>query len=85
MYPIDCKTMIDYAVDVEPTYMLTQREISLLQLLADGHCQKQAGLMMPNPIKRQTVKNTLAGIHAKLGAPDTLGAIVFGFRQGWLK
>ena len=63
-----------------PYEQLTQRELEVLQLAADGLSNKQiAGKLV---ISEKTVKNHTANIFSKLQANDRTQAILYALRKG---
>jgi len=64
------------ADDVAP---LSERELEVLDLLAKGHTNKEAGRELF--ISQATVKSHVENILRKLGAPDRAGAVAVGFRR----
>ncbi len=70
-------------VEVETsTCPLTERELCILSLVADGNANKQiANLLF---ISERTVKNHMTNILAKLGARDRAHAVRFGIENSWL-
>ncbi len=59
---------------------LTERELQVLQLLAQGLANKQIAVMLG--ISEHTVKFHVSGIYAKLGAASRTEAVRLGVRQG---
>jgi DNA-binding NarL/FixJ family response regulator len=59
---------------------LTERELQVLQLLAQGLANKQIALALG--ISEHTVKFHVSGIYAKLGAASRTEAVRQGVRQG---
>ena len=63
-----------------PYEVLTQRELQVLQLAADGLSNKEtAGELV---ISEKTVKNHTANIFSKLHVNDRTQAILYGLRKG---
>ncbi len=61
---------------------LTEREIEVLTLVAEGMSNKIIGTHLM--IGERTVKNHLTSIISKLGASDRTHAVVTAVRLGWL-
>jgi DNA-binding NarL/FixJ family response regulator len=61
---------------------LTERELQVLALVAEGNCNKIIGQELQ--ICERTVKNHLTGIMTKLRAYDRTHAVVTAVRLGWL-
>ena len=63
-----------------PYEELTQRELQVLQLAADGLSNKEIGARLV--ISEKTVKNHTANIFSKLQVNDRTQAVVFALRKG---
>jgi NarL family two-component system response regulator YdfI len=63
-----------------PLEALTERELQVLQLLAQGLANKQIAVVLG--ISEHTVKFHVSGIFAKLGAASRTEAVRLGVRQG---
>jgi DNA-binding NarL/FixJ family response regulator len=63
-----------------PYQQLTQRELHILQLAADGLSNKEIAAKLV--ISEKTVKNHIANIFSKLQVNDRTQAILFGLRKG---
>jgi DNA-binding NarL/FixJ family response regulator len=76
---LDLRLVADRPEDalVEP---LTDRELQVLGLLADGLANKQIGAALD--ISEHTVKFHVSSIYAKLGATNRAEAVRLGARQG---
>lgn len=61
---------------------LTEREVSVLSLVADGYSNKLVAARLG--ITERTVKNHLSTIMDKLHAMDRTHAVVTAVRLGWL-
>jgi len=61
---------------------LTDREINILTLVADGNANKQIADILF--ISERTVKNHMTNILAKLGARDRAHAVRFGIENSWI-
>ena len=61
---------------------LSQRELEVLQQVADGNSNKMIGNLLR--ISEQTVKNHLTSIMSKLQAKDRTHAVVIALRQRWI-
>jgi DNA-binding NarL/FixJ family response regulator len=59
---------------------LTEREIEVLQLLAQGLANKQIALQLG--ISEHTVKFHISGVYTKLGVTNRTAAVRLGVRQG---
>jgi DNA-binding NarL/FixJ family response regulator len=64
----------------QPIDPLTDREIEVLQLLAQGMANKQIALQLG--ISEHTVKFHISGIYTKLGATNRTAAVRLGVRRG---
>ncbi|VGO22443.1 response regulator [Pontiella sulfatireligans] len=62
---------------------LTERELEVLKLLANGSSNKEAAVALD--ISEATVKFHIIHIREKLGAADRTDAVVKGFRRGILR
>lgn len=67
-------------LDDQPVEALTERELQVLQLLAQGLANKQIAAALG--ISEHTVKFHVSGIYAKLGAASRTEAVRLGVRQG---
>lgn len=65
------------------TRQLTDRQIEILQMAAEGLTAKEIGPKVG--VSHVTVHTVLATIHLKLGVTNTCHAIATGFRNGFLK
>jgi len=63
-----------------PYEQLTQRELEVLRLAADGLSNKE--IATPLAISEKTVKNHIANIFSKLNVNDRTQAILYALRQG---
>lgn len=63
-----------------PYEQLTQRELHILQLAADGLSNKEIAAKLV--ISEKTVKNHIANIFSKLQVNDRTQAILYGLRKG---
>jgi len=72
---LDGKPMME-----SPIEPLTERELQVLQLLAQGLANKQIAAALG--ISEHTVKFHVSGIYAKLGAASRTEAVRLGVRQG---
>jgi len=63
-----------------PYEELTQRELQVLQLAADGLSNKEIAVQLV--ISEKTVKNHIANIFSKLQVNDRTQAILYAFRKG---
>ncbi len=63
-----------------PYEQLTQRELQVLQLAADGLSNKEIGQKLV--ISEKTVKNHIANIFSKLNVNDRTQAILYALRKG---
>lgn len=66
-----------------PESPLTDREIEVLNLLAEGKSNKEAAVELS--ISQQTVKNHISHIFAKLEVNDRTSAVLLAVRHGWVK
>lgn len=62
--------------------VLTDRELELLELAADGHTRVEIGRRVY--LSPETVKSHMLMIRLKLGARNIPHAVALGFRQGLL-
>jgi two-component system response regulator DegU len=67
---------------VRPECPLTDRELQILALVAEGCSNRLIGLELG--ISEQTVKNHLAKVLQRLNVPDRTAAVVLSLRNGWL-
>ena len=65
-----------------PESHLTEREMEVLTLVADGYANKLIAVRLF--ICEPTVKNHITSIMRKLKASDRTHAVVTAFRLGWL-
>lgn len=61
---------------------LTQREIAILQLIADGHANKQIASRLN--VSVETIKAHLKAIFSKLGVHDRTHAVTLAARRGYI-
>ena len=61
---------------------LTDREIQVLNYVADGKTNKQIGYIIG--VTESTVKSQVGSILRKLGANDRAHAVALAMRKGWL-
>lgn len=61
---------------------LTQKEIAILQLVADGHANKQIATRLNLSV--ETIKAHLKTIFSKLGAHDRTHAVTLAARRGYI-
>ncbi len=64
------------------TEPLTEREIEVLQCLAQGYTNKEAALHLG--VSSQTIKFHVSSIFSKLGVNNRTEAVSAGVRQGWV-
>ncbi|MDX8031402.1 response regulator transcription factor [Lentzea sp. BCCO 10_0856] len=62
---------------------LSQRELEVLELIAQGATNREAGKRLF--ISETTVKTHLLHVYAKLGVNDRAAAVAAGFSRGYLK
>jgi DNA-binding NarL/FixJ family response regulator len=77
--------LLDETVDMRPHQVpiLSEREMEVLQLLADGQSTPEiAGSMF---ISQKTVKNHLASIYEKIDARDRTHAVIRAVKMGIIK
>lgn len=60
--------------------MLTERQIEVLQLFANGHNYKGAALALD--ISPQTIKNHMCDIYSRLGVSGQMQAVMYGAYLG---
>jgi DNA-binding NarL/FixJ family response regulator len=61
---------------------LTEREVAILRLIADGHSNKEIGNTLG--LAEKTIRNTLRGIFRKLQVHDRAQAAVYAVQHGLL-
>jgi len=66
-----------------PPVQLTDREVEVLQLVAEGLSNADVGARLH--ITRLTVKSHLTRIGEVLGTGSRTAMVAFGFREGYLK
>ncbi|MFJ9554321.1 response regulator [Nocardiopsis sp. NPDC101807] len=66
----------------EPTAALSDRELEILRLIADGSTNREAAARLF--ISEATVKTHVLHIYGKLGVNDRAAAVAAGFRRGLL-
>jgi DNA-binding NarL/FixJ family response regulator len=71
------------AVDLSSTSVLSERELEVLRLLADGQSTPEIAQAMF--ISQKTVKNHLASIYEKIDARDRTQAVVRAVKMGIIK
>jgi len=71
--------LVVHALD-EP---LTERELAVLRLVADGHPNKQIGAQLN--LSTDTIKAHLKSIFAKLGVNDRTQAVTVAARRGYIE
>ncbi len=65
-----------------PAEALTEREVEVLRLAAQGFSNKEIGRRLG--ISARTVQGHLANIYGKLGVNNRTAAVVEGRRRGWI-
>jgi two-component system, NarL family, response regulator LiaR len=68
------------SVDAKPLEQLSERELDVLRLIADG--MENAEIAETLSISPRTAKNHVSNILAKLGLPSRVQAAVYAVRQG---
>jgi two-component system response regulator DegU len=63
--------------------ILTQREMDVLRLMAQGKNNRAIGDMLY--ISEKTVKNHVSNILYKLGVQDRTQAVLVALKKGWVK
>ncbi len=66
-----------------PEEVLTAREIEVLNLLAEGACNKEIASRLY--ISEKTVKNHTNSIFRKMGVSDRTQAVLEAIRKGWVQ
>ena len=61
---------------------LTQRELDVIRLAAQGLSNKEIGYTLEPPVATGTVKNHFKTAFIKLGANDRAHAVALGIREG---
>ena len=61
---------------------LSQRELDVLRLAAEGLTSKEIGHRLVPPVTAGTVKNHFNAVFIKLGANDRAHAVALGIREG---
>jgi NarL family two-component system response regulator YdfI len=77
--PTLLSTIQDEAELVEP---LTDRELEVLQCLAQGYTNKESALHLG--ISSQTIKFHVSSIYSKMGVNNRTEAVSAGVRMGWI-
>lgn len=62
---------------------LSQREVSILTLIACGLCAEEVGFV--NLVSPGQVRNILTEIYAALGVTNRIGAVVIALKRGILQ
>ncbi|WP_246263513.1 response regulator [Caulobacter soli] len=62
---------------------LTDRELTILRLLADGHANKEVGYRLD--LSTDTIKSHLKTLYAKLGVDDRTHAVTVAARRGYIE
>jgi DNA-binding NarL/FixJ family response regulator len=62
---------------------LTPREIQVLELLANGHSNREIGVALA--IHEETAKGHVKNLLSKLGARDRTQAVMLGIRRGFIQ
>lgn len=62
---------------------LTEREMDVIQLLADGLTNKEIALSLD--VRPRTIKFHLDNIYSKLGVNSRTEAVVYAIRHGWVR
>ena len=76
-------TVDEQRSDKEDESPLTERELQVLKLIAEGKSNKETASMLH--ISDQTVKNHISHIFAKLDVGDRTSAVLFAMSRGWIK
>lgn len=71
------------AAQLPPESPLTDREIEVLNLIAEGKSNKEAAVELS--ISQQTVKNHISHIFDKLEVNDRTSAVLLAVRYGWVR
>ncbi len=79
MSPAVAHELAMHALD-EP---LTERELTILSLVADGHPNKQIASQLT--LSTDTIKAHLKSIFAKLGVDDRTEAVTVAVRRGFIE
>jgi DNA-binding NarL/FixJ family response regulator len=66
-----------------PANPLSPRELDILRLIAAGESNQEIARHLD--ISLQTVKNHVATVMHKLGAPNRIRAVTYAVRQGWIE
>lgn len=69
--------------DSEAQARLSERELDVLRLAAQGHSNKEIGRALG--LSARTVQVHLAHIFAKLDVASRTEAVIYGLRHGWLR
>jgi len=62
---------------------LTEREVAVLRLVADGHANKEIASQLK--LSPDTIKAHLKSIFAKLGVDDRTQAVTVAARRGYIE
>ena len=73
----------DMPAEGQAAVRVTERERSVLQLLARGASNKEIGVQLK--ISEHTVKSHVANIFAKLEARDRTEAVAKAIQKGWIQ
>jgi len=68
---------------IEPPVQLTEREMAVLQLLAEGKSNKEIAAALTVSVR--TVKFHLDNLYSKMGVSSRTEAAVYALRQGWVR
>ena len=68
--------------EIDGTEPLTEREVEVLQCLAQGYTNKEAAVQLG--ISMQTIKFHVSSIFSKLGVNNRTEAVSVGVRLGWV-
>lgn len=73
-----------YQLSVHPPYhILSKREVEILQLLGEGHSNKNLAALLY--ISEKTVKNHVSTVLRKMEVRDRTQAVVSGLKNGWIE
>lgn len=64
---------------------LSQRELDVLRLAAEGLTGKEIGHRLKPPLTSSTIKNHFNAVFIKLGANDRAHAVALGIREGLIE
>jgi NarL family two-component system response regulator LiaR len=85
LHPLAATRLVENVASREPRLekdLLTQREFEVLQLLAQGHSNKEIAQMLH--IGERTIKAHVSAIFSKFDLADRTSAAALAWRHGWV-